>query len=80
MATSQLQKMSRQQRPLGQYRCAVTKLPSVWELGPDVTGALAVATTANVAAMMNFLMSASVAHHERNWPLEQHSVVLKRVL
>jgi hypothetical protein len=73
--------MSRQQRPFGQYRCAVTKLPSVRELGPEANGAPAAAatTTANIAAMMNLFMSASITHHEANCYLVKSSAVLQRV-
>jgi hypothetical protein len=58
--------MSRQQRPFGQYRCAVAKLPSVWGWEPEVTGApsVAIATRANTAAIMNFFMVASITHEE----------------
>jgi hypothetical protein len=58
--------MSRQQRPFGQYRCAVTKLPSVWKLEPEVTGARAVpiTTTARTAVIKNFFMVASITHEE----------------
>jgi hypothetical protein len=58
--------MSRQQRPFGQYRCAVAKLPSVLEWEPEAAGAPAVpiATSANTAAIMNFFMVTSITHEE----------------
>jgi hypothetical protein len=51
-------------------------------LKPEVTGALVVTVTtaANIAAMMNFFMSASITHRERFCCLAKPSAVLARAL